>query len=140
MRITLTHILTALTAALIAILSLKFLQVFHFIKWSPIGWSERYHLFTDGSVWFKWSLLLFFCFLLFFLLYMIGLFTSAIPPSLTSIVLAVAALLLIEWLIYASPGLTAAQFLKKVSIPFGALLAMIVRFVVGTSVYIRKTF
>lgn len=140
MRITLTHFLTALTAAVIAVFSLKFLQVFHFIKWSPVGWAERYHLFTDGSVWFKWSLLLFFCFLLFFLLYMIALFTSAVPPSLTSIILAAGAVLFIEWLIYASPDLTAAKFLKKVSLPFGALLAMIVRFVVGTSVYMRKMF
>lgn len=140
MRITATHFWTALMAAVLSIFSLKFLQVFKFIKWSPVGWSERLHIFTTTPGWFKWTLLGIVCFVLFFLLYMIALFTSKIPPSVSSLIITIIALIFIEWAIHVNAELTMKHFLKKLSIPFACLLAMVVRFVIGTSVYMRKTF
>ncbi|WP_153732930.1 hypothetical protein [Sporosarcina obsidiansis] len=140
MRITSTHVWTAVMAAFLSTFSLKFLQVFKFIKWSPIGWSERLHMFTTTPVWFKWGLLWIVCFVIFFLLYLIALFTSKIPPSLSSIVFTVIMLVFIEWMVHVKGDLSITQFIKKMSIPFAALLAMIIRFVIGTSVYMRKTF
>ncbi|MBY0220891.1 hypothetical protein [Sporosarcina aquimarina] len=140
MRITATHFWTALMAAVLSIFSLKFLRVFKFIDWSPVGWSERLHIFTTTPGWFKWTLLGIVCFVLFFLLYMITLFTSKIPPSVSSLIITIIALIFIEWAIYVNAELTMKQFLKKLSIPFACLLAMVIRFVIGTSVYMRKTF
>ncbi|WP_153722357.1 hypothetical protein [Sporosarcina cascadiensis] len=139
MRITTTHVLTALMAAVLSVFSMKFLQVFKFIKWSPIGWTKRFHLFIDSPEWVKWLMLGIICFVLFFLLYMIALFTYKIPPVISSLVFTAIAIFAIEWTIYVKPDMTMAQFIKKLSIPFACLLAMIIRFVIGTSVYVRKT-
>ncbi|WP_301108259.1 hypothetical protein [Sporosarcina sp.] len=140
MRITATHVWTAVMAAVLSVFSMKFLHIFKFIKWSPIGWTKRFHLFVDSPVWVKWLLLGVICFVLFFLLYMITLFTYKIPPVISSLVFTAIAIFAIEWTIYVKPDLTMAQFIKKLSIPFACLLAMIIRFVIGTSVYMRKTF
>ena len=37
-----TFLYTSLFSALFTTLSLKFLQMFSFIKWSPIGWADKW--------------------------------------------------------------------------------------------------
>ncbi|AXH99055.1 hypothetical protein DV702_04490 [Sporosarcina sp. PTS2304] len=140
MKITSTHVWTSVMAAILSIISLKFLKVFAFISWSPIGWSKRFHMFTTTPSWFKWVLLGAICFLLFFILYMIALFTSKIPPTFSSLIITVIALFCIEWIIHMKADLTMTQFMKKLSIPFVCLFAIIIRFVIGTSVYMKKSF
>lgn len=140
MHITSTHIWTALAASALSLVLLKFLKVFHFIRWSPIGWSKRIYAFTDAPDWAKWVLIGAVCFIFFFLLYMIALFTANIPITLTSLLFTVLAVVSVEWMIYAKPDLTVMQFMKKLSIPFACLFAIVIRFVVGTSVYMKNTF
>ncbi|PIC62760.1 hypothetical protein CSV79_15350 [Sporosarcina sp. P13] len=140
MKITATQFWTAAMAAFLTVISLKFLKVFKFIKWSPIGWTTKFQMFATTPAWFKWILLWVLCFALFFLLYSITLLTSKIPPSVTSLIVTVIALFCIEWIIHIKADLTMTQFIKKVSIPFACLLAIINRFVIGTSVYMKKSF
>ncbi|MDV6377845.1 hypothetical protein ORD22_06155 [Sporosarcina sp. GW1-11] len=140
MKITATQFWTAAMAAVLSLISLKFLKVFKLIKWSPIGWTAKFQMFATTPAWFKWILLWGLCFALFFLLYTMTLFTSKIPPTVSSLVVTIIALFCIEWMIHIKADLTMTQFIKKVSIPFGCLLAIIIRFVIGTSVYMKKSF
>lgn len=140
MKITSTHSWTAAMAALLSIVSLKCLKVFSFIKWSPIGWTAKFQLFSTTPTLMKWMMLWLLCFVLFFLLYSVALFTTKIPPTVSSLLATALLLFAIEWMIHIKADLTMTQFMKKVSIPFACLLAIIVRFVVSTSVYTKKTF
>ena len=140
MKITSTHVWTAIMAATLSIIALKFLRVFKFIKWSPLGWTKRFHMFTEAPGWVKWIIVWIICFILFFIIYFIARLTFKIPPTLTSLIITVVAILIIEWMIHVKADLTMIQFIKKISIPFACLFAMIFRFVIGTSVYMKKTF
>ncbi|WP_303965954.1 hypothetical protein [Sporosarcina ureae] len=140
MKITSTHVWTAVMAAVLAIISLKFLKVFKFIKWSPIGWTKKFHMFATYPSWLKWIILWAICFLLFFILYYLARLTFKIPPSVSSLIVTVIAIIFIEWIIHVKADLTMTQYIKKISIPFACLFAMIFRFVIGTSVYMKKTF
>ena len=37
-----TFLWTSLFSALFTTISLKFLQIFHFINWSPVGWAKKW--------------------------------------------------------------------------------------------------
>lgn len=139
MKITSTHVWTAVMAAVLSIISLKFLQVFKFIKWSPIGWTKKLHMLTTFPGWLKWVLLGVICFLLFFILYFIARLTFKIPPTVSSLIVTIIVIIFIEWMIHVKADLTMTQFIKKISIPFACLFAMIFRFVIETSVYMKKT-
>ena len=140
MKITSTHGWTAIAAAFLSVIELKFLKVFKLIGWSPLGWTKRFQMFAMAPGWTKWILLWMICFMLFFVLYFIARFTTRIPPSLSSIILTLVAIFLVEWMIHVKADLTMMQFAKKLSIPFACLFAIIIRFVIGTSVYMKKTF
>ncbi|ARD46828.1 hypothetical protein SporoP37_00710 [Sporosarcina sp. P37] len=140
MKITSTHVWTAIMAAVLSVIALKFLKVFKFIKWSPVGWTKKFQMFAETPGLVKWILLWVICFVLFFILYFIARLTFKIPPTLSSLIVTVIAIFFIEWMIHVKADLTMTQFIKKISIPFACLFAMIFRFVIGTSVYMRKTF
>ncbi|REB10048.1 hypothetical protein DVB69_04380 [Sporosarcina sp. BI001-red] len=127
---------TALVAALLTALSLKFLKVFHFVKWSPLGWSKKWDILATESPIVKWFVLIIVLVLIFIVLYSILQVTSKIPPSITSIVLALLLVCAVEWTI-SRPDSIGSAF-KSVSIPFLCLIAIITRFVVGTSVYMKN--
>ncbi|MBD7906802.1 hypothetical protein [Sporosarcina gallistercoris] len=131
-----TLLWTALVAGLLTALSLKFLKVFHFVKWSPLGWSQKWNVLAMESPIVKWLVLITVLVLLFIALYSILHVTSKIPSSITSIVLAVIFVCAVEWTI-SRPDSIGSAF-KSVSIPFLCLIAMITRFVVGTSVFMKN--
>lgn len=127
---------TALVAALLTALSLKFLKVFHFVKWSPIGWSRKWNILATESPISKWLVLTIVLILLFIVLYSVMQFASKLPPSIMSILLAVLFVCAVEWTI-SRPDSVGSAF-KSVSIPFLCLAAIITRFVVGTSVFMKN--
>lgn len=131
-----TLLWTALVAGLLTALSLKFLKVFHFIKWSPLGWSKKWNILTTESAILKWFVLIIVLIVVFVALYSIFHLTSKIPPSITSITLAVICVCAVEWSISRPDSIASA--LKSVSIPFLCLIAIITRFVVGTSVFMKN--
>ena len=44
-----TLLWTALFGALFTTIALKFLQLFNFINWSPVGWAKKWQLFAIGT-------------------------------------------------------------------------------------------
>ncbi|WP_432355355.1 hypothetical protein [Sporosarcina sp. A2] len=126
---------TALMAAVATALSLKFLKVFHFVSWSPIGWISKSSILSGVSPLIKWFVLGMALVILFLVLYSALQFTSTIPPSITSIVLALVFVCAIEWTISKPDSVMGS--IKSISIPFLCLIAIITRFVVGTAVFMK---
>lgn len=133
-----TMIWTTVVAALFTIGALKFLHFFNFIKWSPVGWGEKWLLFGSEDEGWKWVLLFIILLIVFGLFYWLSRATANIPPAITAITVSIIAAVAIEWIIY-SP-LTFTEGVKKLSIPFFSIIAIVSRFITGTAVYMKKTF
>lgn len=127
---------TAVFSAFFTVCSLWFLQLFHFVRWSPIGWAKKWHLLPSAHVTIKWALLFMALVVLFGLLYLAVSFTTSIPPSITALIIGIIAVFAIEWTID-SPK-TPWDAIKSVSIPFLALMAIVLRFITGTAVFMKK--
>ena len=127
---------TSLMGALSMVIGLKFLHLFNFITWSPIGWSKKATLFQSFHYTLKWALLYIILALLIALIYIVVSFTSSIPQSITSIILAILIVISIEWSIH--PSNTFFETVKIISIPFLAMLAIMTRFITGTAVFMKK--
>ena len=76
---------TTFYSALFSTLTLKFFHMFNFIKWSPVGWADKWQLFATVHFTFKWVLFFIVLALLFAILYIAVSFTSSIPPSVTAL-------------------------------------------------------
>ena len=131
-----TFVFTSVFAALFMAISLKFLQIFNFIKWSPVSWSKKWHIFVSAHYSVKWLLLFVGITIIFAILYLIISLLDAIPPSISALTLSVIAILLVEWVIK-EPS-TLDQALRSISIPLFAVIAIVLRFVAGTAVFMRK--
>lgn len=127
---------TALVSAFITALSLRFLQLFHFISWSPIGWAKKWQLFTTSHTLTKWLLLFVSLVLVYALVYLVVSFTTSIPPSITALLIGIVAVFAIEWSIE-SPK-TPMSAIRSISIPFFTVMAIVLRFVTGTAVFMKK--
>ncbi|HEX5563674.1 MAG TPA: hypothetical protein VFX34_01835 [Sporosarcina sp.] len=133
-----TMIWTTLIATLFTLGALKFLHFFNFIKWSPVGWGKKWLLFGSSDEGWKWALLFIILFIVFGLFYGLSRAAANIPPAITAIVVSIIAAVAIEWIIY-SPQ-TFMEGVKKLSIPFFSIIAIVCRFITGTAVYMKKTF
>lgn len=127
---------TAICSSIFTALSLKFFQLFHFIKWSPVGWADHWRSFAHLHISIKWALLIIFLTLLYALIYAAVSFTTSIPPSVTALIIGVVGVFAIEWSI-SSPS-SPSEAIKSVSMPLLALLAIVLRFITGTAVYMKK--
>ncbi len=124
---------TAFFSAIIMVISLKFLELFSFIKWSPIGWGENASLFSTMHFTVKWGLLFIGLFVVFILLYIIMYYLHAIPPAMSAIFFTVLGVFLVEWLIHDSTSIR--EFMQSLSIPLLSVTAIILRFISGTAVF-----
>ena len=132
-----TLLWTALIGALITTIALKFLQLFNFINWSPIGWAKKWQIFEYGSLLhIKWILLFMALTLLFAILYFVVSFTTSIPPSITALIIGFIVVFAVEWTIGSPKSPVAA--IKSISIPYLALMAIVFRFITGTAVFMKK--
>lgn len=127
---------TSLIAGLSMSVGLLFLKLFNFISWSPIGWANRINLFNALHYTIKWSLLFIVLAIFFAFIYIIVSFTSSIPQSITSIIVAALIVILIDWRIH--PSNTVLETLKISNIPFFAMMAITTRFITGTAVFMKK--
>ncbi|CAM3123334.1 hypothetical protein FITA111629_04965 [Filibacter tadaridae] len=127
---------TAIVGALLMAVGLKFLHVFKFINWSPVGWSKKWKVFESAHFSVKWALLILALMIIIALLYVALSFTYSIPPSITSIIAGIIIVFIVEWSI-GSPE-TPGAALKSISIPFFVMIAITCRFVVGTAVFMKK--
>lgn len=128
-----TFFYTAFFSAIIMTISLKFMELFSFIHWSPIGWGEKASLFSTLHFSVKWGLLFLGLFLLFLAIYMIMFHLHAIPPAMSAIFFTVVGVVGVEWLIQGSK--TPWEMMQAISIPFLSVTAIILRFISGTAVF-----
>jgi hypothetical protein len=131
-----TFLYTSLFSALFTTLSLKFLQMFSFVKWSPIGWADKWPQVDSYHYSIKWALLFIGLFIIFAILYILSSFTGAIPPSLSAIIIGLIGIIILEWII-SEPRSPLAVF-KTISYPFLAIIAITLRFITGTATFMRK--
>lgn len=133
-----TMIWTTIIAALFTTGALKFLHFFSFIKWSPIGWGEKWLLFGSSNELWKWAILFIVLLIVFGLFYGLSRAAANIPPAVTALSVSIIAAVAIEWIIY-SPE-TFSEGIRKLSIPFFSIIAIVTRFITGTAVYMKKSF
>ncbi|MDN4607793.1 hypothetical protein [Sporosarcina highlanderae] len=128
---------TSFFAALFTLISLKFLQFFNFIKWSPVGWAKKWLIFGSKNEYSKWVLLFIILLIVFGIFYLVSKLTVNISPAITALVISVICAVALEWVIY-SPS-TLWEGIKSISIPFFSIIAVVSRFVTGTAVYEVKS-
>lgn len=133
-----TMIWTTIVAALFTLGALKFLHFFNFIKWSPVGWGKKWLLFGSSDEGWKWVILFIILLIVFGLFYGLSRAAANIPPAVTAITVSIIAAFAIEWIIYAPQTFT--EGVKKLSIPFFSIIAIVSRFITGTAVYMKKNF
>lgn len=131
-----TFVYTTLFSALFMILSLKFMQLFSFIKWSPIGWEKKFPLFSTFHFTVKWGILFVALLIIFAVIYMIVSHLTSIPPALTAIFISVLGIIALEWFI--SEPKSPMEVMTSISIPLLSVTAIVLRFIVGTAVFYKE--
>ncbi|MHA6259516.1 hypothetical protein ACXYMX_06325 [Sporosarcina sp. CAU 1771] len=136
-----TFVYTSLFAALTLAFALKFLHYFSFIKWSPVGWSKKWKLFTSDHLMHhlvNWLMLILALSVLFAIIYIVISLLYKIPPSISAIVLGLSFVFIVHWFVDHPENLIA--LFGSLSIPFLGVSLMIFRFITGTAVYMKETF
>ena len=136
-----TFVLTSVFAALIMALALKFLHFFNFIKWSPVGWSKKWHLFTSDHFMHyivNWLLLILALSVLFAIVYIVISFLYKIPPSISALLIGIVVVFIAEWFISKPDSLKEA--IDSISIPLLATTAIVFRFIVGNCCIYERNF
>ena len=126
-------VVTSLFASIFLTISLKLLSLFHFIKWSPVGYAKKLNI-LEGSHWsVKWLFLLIIIFLITLLFYFAMQFVEMVPAFLTSLIIGSILALICEWIIFDLPA--ELKSFKKLSIPFMVTVVIAARFVFETAVF-----
>ncbi|WP_339250512.1 hypothetical protein NSQ43_12055 [Sporosarcina sp. FSL W8-0480] len=128
---------TTFFAALFTLFSLKFLHFFNFIKWSPVGWTDKVLLFGTKNEAPKYTFLFVILIIIFAIFYGVSKLTVGIHPAVTAFVISVICAIAIEWVIFSPTSLSAG--VKSISIPFFSIIAVVSIFVTGTAVYEVKS-
>lgn len=131
-----TFVYTSLFAALFMVLSLKFLELFSFIKWSPVGFLKNESLLPKMHFTIQWGVLFIILCVVFAIFYIIFSFLSSIPPAVPAILFSVMGVLLIEWFI--DSARTPVETLQSLSIPFLSIIAITLRFISGTASFYKE--
>ncbi len=131
-----TFAFTTLFSALFMALTLKFLHLFNFIKWSPIGWEKRWTGFSTVPSLVMWMILLLVLMFVFAMLYMLMFYLDKVPESVLAIFFSVLGLIGLEWFIGASK--TPFEVMRSISIPLLSITAIVLRFIAGTAVFYKE--
>ncbi|MBM7607134.1 hypothetical protein JOD29_000371 [Lysinibacillus composti] len=124
---------TSLAASIFLAVGLKLLNLFHFIKWNPVGYAEKWGVLEQSHGLVRWFFLLIVLFIILFILYLIMQYVALVPPFVTSLVIGGVIALLAEWIIKDLPAELSS--FKKLSIPFIVTVIMTSRFVFETATY-----
>ncbi|QCR32832.1 hypothetical protein [Lysinibacillus sp. SGAir0095] len=124
---------TSLFASILLTISLKLLSIFHFIKWSPVGYTKKLNILETSHWSVKWLFLLFIIFLIILLFYFAMQFVEMVPSFLTSLIIGSIVALICEWVIFDLPAELSS--FKKLSIPFMVTVVITARFVFETAVF-----
>lgn len=131
-----TFLYTSLFSALFMLISLKFMALFTFIKWSPVGFLKNEQVFPKMHSAVQWLLLYVFLFLLFAIIYILFSFLERIPPSIPAIGLSLFGVFLLEWFI--DDARTPTEMIRAISIPLLSVIAITLRFISGTASFNKE--
>ena len=129
-------VVTSLVAAIFLTVSIKLLSIFHFIKWSPVGYTKRLDILENSHWTIKWLFLLIIVFLIIFIFYIIMQYVQMVPAFVTSLIIGAIFALLCEWIIFDLPAEMSS--FKKLSIPFMVTVVITARFVFDTAMFHYK--
>lgn len=132
-----TFFWTTFIAALGTAFALKFLHFFNFIEWSPVGWAKGWVFFSEGAHPFiKWTSLFLILLISYMVLYIAVSFTTSIPTVVTALLIGIIVVISVEWSIGTPETLKKA--VQSVSVPFFAVMAIVIRFITETAVVMKK--
>lgn len=123
--------ITSIFASIILTASLKLLSIFKFIKWNPVGYAKRYHLFEDSHPLISWLFLAILIFLVCFIFYLVMQYAYNVPPFITSLVIGAVFAMIVEWIIFDLPAELSS--FKQLSIPFMVTVVIAARFIFETA-------
>ncbi|RUL56944.1 MULTISPECIES: hypothetical protein [Lysinibacillus] len=126
-------VVTSIFASIFLTISMKVLSLFHFVKWSPVGYTKRLGILENSHWSIKWLFLLIIVFLITLIFYLIMQYIILVPHFLTSLVIGALLALIIEWFIFELPAELSS--FKKLSIPFMVTVIVTARFVFETAAY-----
>ena len=126
-------IVTSLSAALLALILLKFLSFFHFVKWNPVGYTKKFDIFVDSHWIIKWGVLFLVIWAIGIGLYFLSILFIKVPVSITSLALGLIIAFVAEWFII--DGESAVKTIKKMSIPFICIVLILSRFIVESAIF-----
>lgn len=130
-----SHFVTSFAAALFMTLSLKFLHLFHLIKWNPITFLKKVPA-MDWTTFEKWFVLFLILMVIALLFYFVGQTLLAKSPFLFSLIIGGIIALILEWKILDLP-IELTSF-KKISIPLIVITIMTIRFIAETAQYMQN--
>ena len=130
-----TLLYTSLFSALFTLVSLSFLKLFSFIEWSPVGWTDKLEI-DNAHFMIKWGLLFVGLFILFVFIYIISSLLSIVPPSILAISFSVIGIFILELSIGNHHSFI--DIVQETSYSFLGVIAIVLRFITGTAVFMRK--
>lgn len=129
------RLMTALVTSLFVTLGLKGLHAFHFIKWNPIHFLQKFEK-LDWTTLACWMVLFFLLVAVaYFLLYLFQ-YVLYQAPFVVSLIFGLAVALVIEWQVRNLP--IEWKSLKTLSVPLIVLLLISMRFLSETAYSMRK--
>lgn len=131
-----TFIYTTLFSALFMAISLKFMELFSFIKWSPIGFLKNENFLPKLHFTIQWGIFYLILCVVFACLYIAFFFLASIPPSVPAILFSLLGVLLIEWFI--DSARTPMETIQSLSIPFLSIVLITLRFISGTASFNKE--
>ncbi|TQR19567.1 hypothetical protein [Psychrobacillus vulpis] len=124
---------TSFVAALVCIILLKIIDLFHFIKWSPIGYTEQLQTFDTSHTFVKWAILFIVIWCICIVFYYISLVFIKVPISISSLALGIIIATALEWVILDEN--TFEKTIKHMSIPFMCIIVILVRFMMESAIF-----
>ena len=112
------------------------MELFSFIKWSPIGWAERSAYFQPLHFMIKWGVLFLGLMAIFAVIYILISFLESIPPAVSALFIGVIGMIALESFI--NEPKPPVEIIKSISIPLLATTAIVLRFIAGTAVYHKE--
>ncbi|WP_102691379.1 hypothetical protein [Rummeliibacillus pycnus] len=120
---------TILCSSLTFILSLKILKTFSFMKFSPTGWTKKYHVFSDSHILVKWFILWILILAIAGILFTLAELLKKVRTDFMSLVIAVIIVWGIEW------SVQKTIYIHKFSIPLAVVIAIHLLWILETASY-----
>lgn len=126
------YLWTILSSSLTFLLSLKILQVFKFIKYSPIGWTQKLHVFDDSHPLVKWFILWIVVIIMITIFFTLGELLKKVRMDFVAILIAVVIVWMLEWFVQKTPNI------HRFSIPLGVIIAIHLLWILETASFHAK--